>query len=238
MLTSATRMVGLALLALALPLSGQAHAGSGWTHVTTEDGIQVSMRDVPGRGFPTFRGRGVVQVHIFQVVAVISDVGRHPEWMYRCSKAKLLRKVDEMTRIIYGRTDAPWPVADRDAVFHSKALVNPGKREVLLRFRAVKSERMGEVKGVVRMQSLRGHYRLRALDTQRTYVEYQVDADPGGMIPTWLAKIATKRLPLYTIQNLRKQVRKTSGWYHKRIRRWLAMYYPVGLAARGAQAGK
>lgn len=199
-----------------------------WKWVTDVDGIRVTMRD-NGRGFPTFRGAGVVNTHIFQVLAVISDVSRHTEWIYHCKSARLLRKIDEENRVVYGRTEAPWPVADRDAVFRSKAIAKVKKREVLVKFWAVKSSTMSKVPGVVRMKRLRGHYRLRALSDTRTYVEYQVDADPGGLIPKWLAKIATKRLPLYTLQGLRKQARRTKGWYRKRIRRWIAEYYPAAL---------
>jgi hypothetical protein len=215
----------LSILIIATPVDA---AAARWKWVTDVDGIRVTMRD-NGRSFPTFRGAGVVDTHLFQVLAVISDVSRHTEWIYHCKSARLLRKIDEENRVVYGRTAAPWPVADRDAVFRSRAFANVKKREVLVKFWAVKSSRMRKVPGVVRMVRLRGHYRLRALGDARTYVEYQVDADPRGLIPGWLAKIATKRLPLFTLQGLRKQAKRTEGWYKKRIRRWIVQYYPAAL---------
>ena len=197
----------------------------GWTLVTTEDGIEVTAREVPGRGFPTFRGVGVIYSDIYQVLAVMADTRRHCEWMDRCAAAKQLRKISEREYIVYSRTDVPWPIADRDAVFHSVALVDVKRRNVEIRFTAVTHPSMPPVDGVVRMTDLRGHYKMQALAIDRTRVEFQVDADPKGLLPKWLAKMATRRLPLYTIRDMRKQVNKTRGWYAERIKRWMAGKY-------------
>jgi hypothetical protein len=213
-------MTQLGFLFVLLASGPDALAKSAWKQVAKEDGITVSAREVPGRGFPTFRGVGFVGANLFDVLAVMSDVPRHTKWMDRCTDSRLLRKISETEYVTYSRTDLPWPVSDRDAVFRSKVVPRPSKLEVVIKFWAVGSRRMGEVKGVVRMKRLRGHYKLWALAPNITRVEYQVDADPGGLLPRWLAKIGTRRLPLHTIRNLRKQVTRTRGWYAARIARW------------------
>ena len=212
------RAVPLLLCLLALP----AHAQD-WQHITSEDGIAVTAREVQGRGFPTFRGVGVIDASLWEILAVLSDVGRHRDWMFRCLEARQLRKISEMEYIVYSRTDAPWPVSDRDAVFHST--VHPSLKDLTIdvRFRAVQSPLMGPVKGVVRMTKLQGYYRLKSLGPEKTLMDYQVDADPGGMLPGWLAKLATRRLPIDTIRSLRKRVKVTRGWYTERIKRWQAL---------------
>ena len=75
------------------------------------------------------------------------------------------------------------------------------------------------------MENLRGHYRFTALSGQKTRVIFQVEADPGGLLPGWLARFATKWLPLRTLQGLRRQVKRTRGWpsYRARIKRWRAL---------------
>jgi hypothetical protein len=203
-----------------LILAGDALPSGNWQRVAHEDGITLSIRDVPGRGFPTFRGVGAVDANIYDVVAVISDIGRHTEWMERCRDAQLLRKESERLYIVYSRTRAIWPVADRDAVYRSEATVDAGHKQVTVKFTAIRSPLKDKVKGVVRMEKLQGYYKLSALGSSKTWVEFEVDADPGGMLPTWIAKLATRRLPLHTIRNLRKQVARTRGWYQDRIRRW------------------
>jgi hypothetical protein len=222
---SAVRLAAPTLGLLTLLQSGAAVAKPGWQHVAHEDGITVSMREVPGRGFPTFRGRGIIYASMYQVLAVMSDFKRHTEWMERCIEARKLRKINEREYIVYARTDVPWPLSDRDAVYHSKVHIDLKRYVVDIRFWAERSKLMPPVDGVVRMTDLRGHYKMRAVARGKTHIEYQVDADPKGLLPTWLAKIATKRLPLQTIRKLRKQAQRTRGWYTKRIERWKAGKY-------------
>lgn len=204
----------------ALFSGGVSRAAPGWKRITTEDGVTVTSRDVPGRGFPTFRGVGIIHADMYSVLAVMSDIPRHTEWMYNCKSIQLIRKIDDRQRIVYSRTRAPWPVSDRDAVYRSNVVVDRAHKAVSVEFRAVKSRYVAPVKGVVRMVNLRGHFKLRSLGAARTRIEYQVDADPGGWLPGWIARIATRKLPLATIQNLRRQVSKTRGLYRARIKRW------------------
>lgn len=213
-------VVGLALIAT-LGVS-TARAAPPWEEVTRSDGIVVTQR-ASKSGFPTFRGVGKVQASIFEVLAVLRDTPRFPKWMDRCAEARMLQKVNEQEYIVYMRTDAPWPVSDRDAVYHSKVILRLDKNMVDIQFWAERSPLQGPVDGVVRMTKLRGHWRLTATKPDETLIDYQVDADPEGSLPRWLAKLATKRLPLGTIRSLRKQTKRTRGWYKTRIARWQQM---------------
>jgi hypothetical protein len=212
----------LLLPAVVAATLGRAHAGTAWEHVLSEDGIEVQKRENPERGFPTFRGIGVLESNVFQVLAVLRDIDRHKEWMERSAESTLLEKKDERHYVVYGRTRAPWPASDRDAVFESEVTTNPARSIFLIRFWAVASRRKPEVDGVVRMRRLQGYFRIEALDAKRTRVTYEVDADPGGLLPRWMAKLATRTMPLKTIRRMRAQVTRTAGWYDDQIRRWKA----------------
>ena len=78
---------------------------------------------------------------------------------------------------------------------------------------------MGEVEGVVRMPRLRGFYRLRVADRGHTDVVYQVDADPGGSLPKWVARVATREIPQKTHQGMLRQVLATRGQYDEELDR-------------------
>ena len=56
------------------------------------------------------------------------------------------------------------------------------------------------------MPSLKGHYHLKILAPSMTWVEYQIDAHPGGALSRWLARMATKDLPYKTLEGLKKRV--------------------------------
>ncbi len=191
-----------------------------WEEVDREAGIVVHQRAVPGRDLPTFRGAGVIEGSIWEVMAVIADSSRRCEWLHRCVGARDIERLGEFSRVIYSRTDAPWPVDDRDVVLKTRLRqVEPGKR-VSATFRAISHPAQPPVSGVVRMPYVKGRYELTAEGPGRTRVVYQVDADPGGWLPTWLAKRATRDLPMKTLHNLRAQVRRTRGQYESQVEAW------------------
>ena len=208
------------LYTILLLLVAGTSAAAGWKTVARKQGVLVMMRDVPGRSFPTIRTVAVINENIYDVLAVLSDVKRYPQWMVRCIEARRLSQRGDLEYVTYARTDAPWPVSDRDAVYHAKVYPKPAQRLVMVRFRAVKDLRVPPRAGLVRLTRLAGYYGLKILGPRRTQIDYQLNADPGGWIPAWIGKITARHAVLDTILALRKQVRKTRGWYAKRIARW------------------
>lgn len=193
---------------------------AGWERDTTEAGIVVSTRSEAGRGLPVFKGVGVVDANLYEVLAVLDDIGHFTEWLASCSDARLIKKIGEFERLEYNRTGAPWPVSDRDVVLRSTVEASTEKREVWARFQSVTLPGRGPIDGVVRMPRLRGFYHMQAIDEGHTRVTYQIDADPGGMLPDWLVKQTSRRLPIDTIVGLRKQTRKTKGKYEAFVQRY------------------
>jgi len=179
----------------------------------------VTEREVPGRDLPTFRGEARLDLGLLELLAVLGDLDRYSEWVAECTDARELQRIDDRNRVNYTRTAAPWPVWDRDVVLRSRVHVDIARRRVRIRFRNVSSPLQGEVEGVVRMPRLEGFYLLQAVDAGHTDVVYQVDADPGGSLPRWAVRLATKTLPLETIRGLRRQALATRGQYDERIAR-------------------
>jgi hypothetical protein len=212
-------MLWRTLLPALLLVSAPAAAG-GWKTVAHEHGVLVMMRDVPGFNFPEIRTVAVLNANIFDVLGVLSDVGRYPQWMQRCAEARRMSDRGDLEYLTYSRTAAPWPVSDRDAVYNAKVYPKLEQNLIMVKFRAVKDPRVPPRDGIVRLHDLHGYYALKILGPRRVQIDYQLYADPGGWIPTWVGKITAKRSVITTMVNLRKQVRKTRGWYAKRIARW------------------
>jgi hypothetical protein len=191
-----------------------------WQPVASEDGIEVSALEVPGRALPKFRGVGIMDANLYEILAVIRDTDQHTRWMHNCSEARLLHRESDTVSYSYNRTNAPWPVSDRDVVVRAEIVVVEPGLEVRVVFRSVGDDLVPPVRGSVRMPHLEGHYKLEALGGGRTRVEYQVDADPGGRLPSWLARRTTRELPLHTLRNLRRRVVETRGRYEAFLKRW------------------
>ena len=114
-------------------------------------------------------------------------------------------------------------MSDRDVVVRTQAIVNTEKRTVKIAFRSVRGHR-GKTSGVVRIPRLIGFYYLESLAEKKTRVTYQIDTDPGGWLPNWIIKLASKKIPLKTLLNLRRQIVKvrTSGSSARIRDRWIA----------------
>jgi hypothetical protein len=205
------RCLLVAAALVAAPASARADGDAGaWEQVSDKDGIVVQRRTIGGSKLKEFRGRGLIQAPIGRVLAVIRDANRRGEWMPSCGDSHLIEEdLAARTQVAYHRTKAPWPVSDRDSVNRAEMLVEPAKHRVYLPFEAIASPKVPPVKGVVRMPAMRGHWILIPVDGGRvTDAEYQVFANPGGILPDWLANLASKTLPRETIAGLRKQAAK------------------------------
>lgn len=204
-----------ALLSLSLPPPSIARAeppaAGPWQFVKQSDGIVVERRVVGGSSLKEFRGRAEIAAPVSSILAVFSDVPRAVEWMDSCNGSRTIAELSDRDYIVYNRTHAPWPVADRDVVLRDSVTFDEAAKKVQLDFWSVDDARMPAVAGVVRMPFLRGHWTLwPSADGTTTRVEYQVHANPGGRLPDWIVNYVSRELPYSTIEGLRKQVKKRS----------------------------
>jgi len=211
-LRAATAALLLCSFAPSLALAGE------WEQIDDDEGIKVWKREVEGSDFVAFRGRGNVRAPIQLVAAVIRDANRETEWMQDCADAKVIRFLSATDAIVYNRTGSPVPfIADRDTVLKSTVAVFPDARTVLVEFSNTTDPDMPVKDGVVRMPTLKGHWRLIQVDHSTTDVEYQVQADPGGALPAWLVNMVSNKLPFHTVRRLRDQVKKGGYEQHRLI---------------------
>ncbi|MFT3925276.1 MAG: START domain-containing protein [Myxococcales bacterium] len=201
--------VGIALFCIALfasPLRGESSTAS-WTYVLDDDGIKVWRRDTPGQGLPGFRGEVVIAAPASVIVDELKKIEGHTEWMHRCAAAEAVKRFDGDHVIVYNRTDAPWPVWDRDVILDTR-FEHAADGGITLSFRNDNPKLRPLPERVVRMPRLEGFYKIRQLEPARTRVVYQVDADIGGSVPKWMAERVVRDMPHETLSRLRA---RTSG---------------------------
>lgn len=180
-----------------------------WEQVDQSEGITVWQRAVPGTSLVEFRGRGLVQDNIRKLLAVLADHDRKTEWMHQCAESRLVQAMNPKHLILYNRTGSPYPfISDRDVVVEAQVQFWADKKQIRIDAWNVEHARVPERKGAVRMPKLLLSWVLVQKDENTTEVTYEVQADPGGSLPNWLVNLASKSLPLHSIRNLRKQVKK------------------------------
>ena len=219
----------LSLLYLCSPVLG----APAWKQTYETKGIQVYQRESTLGDLPDFKAMGHVKASVYDVIAVLQNVNRRAEWVYRCEASKVIKRYGDFEVLLYHKTYSPWPASDRDAAIRTQLYELEAEKKYLAHFRGVKNKLIPEKDGMIRIPQIEGYYLLQQVDAQKTHVTYFVHIDPGGYLPHWLVRMTTQDFPTETMMGLRKQVKKTkkSGVYKSFHERWNPQVRPKGVAA-------
>ena len=196
-----------------MPLpAAKAQAGKWKVIDKTSEGFEIALREEPGRDLPSLRGRGVLKGDILQLLAIILDAGRATEWAEGASEVKALRTKGLVAEIVYAYSELTWPVSDRDVITKTVMTVKKPGEKYRLHMTALPDFRP-EKDGVVRIKFSDTSFTLEKRGDGKVWVEYIVNVDPGGSLPKWLVRWASKKIPGDTLRKLQEQLGKTKGQY-------------------------
>ncbi|CAD5110126.1 START domain-containing protein [Zestomonas carbonaria] len=189
---------------LGLLLGGAAQAED-WQLAKDENGIKVYLSSVPGSKYKAYRGVAEIKADVQAINALQEDVPGSCAWIHACAEMKLLKHEGDDVWT-YSRIDMPWPVTGRDLVLH----VSTEKSADGSIVRHLKAEPgyIPEAKGEIRVPRLVGEWRMTPKGQGVTEVIYQVQTEPGGSIPSWLANSFVVDAPFNTLNALRDKAEK------------------------------
>lgn len=223
----------LTLIITLLSLHSPAQSAPKWEQLHEEEGIKVYRRDSTLGELPDFKAIGRVQGSVYDVIAVLRNVDRRTEWVFRCEASKVVKRFSDFEVLLYHKTYSPWPASDRDAAIRTQLYEMDHGQKYLAHFRGVEDPLIPDEEGNIRIPQIEGYYLLSQVTPQETQVTYFVHLDPGGYLPRWLVRMTTKDFPTETMMGLRKQVKKTqkSGEYRSFHERWNPRVRPKGQSA-------
>jgi hypothetical protein len=200
----AFRSLPAAAAVLALLSSSVSFADEQWSLAKDSEGIKVYVRDVPDSRLREFRGEVELKTSPDRVVKVLQDAGAFRKWMPDVVASDLLKATDK-EQFHYLENAAPWPVAHRDGVYHFTYTRSDDAVPVTtVRVEAV-PDYVPAHEGKVRIPRAVGYWKL-VPNPAGVGVTYQMHADPGGSIPSWLANQTVVDTPFKTLKALRDYV--------------------------------
>jgi len=176
-----------------------------WEFIDAEDGIHTWRKDL-GDQRAAFRGQTSIRGTIDAALEPILDWKHHTEWMYGVKESTLLKQLSPTRVLVYIRVKGIWPVWDRDAISESELQWGSDRKYLMIYGHSVQSDLRRVPDRVVRMPLLKGTMKMWQVEPQRVKVLYDIEADLGGRIPQWIARMAAKEIPHHTLFNLRKRV--------------------------------
>jgi len=213
-------LIGAALFQAGLV---QAQALSeGWQVLGKEQGVLISTRHPAGQQHPVFRGQATIKGSILHVLAVVLDTKNSRRWVRGNDGIEIIRNVDERVQLVHMVTDLPWPIRDRDMIMKRSVTVLQPATEFRIRYLCAPKERK-ERSGHLRITTCDSHFTIKAVDANKTYVDYQVMLDPGGGLPDWGRRWMERRITVDTIARLERQVGRTGSQYQAVEQKWASI---------------
>lgn len=186
------------VVALGLSMAPSAWAED-WKVAKDEDGIQVSLSEVPGSKYKAYRGVTLIKAPLAKVRALQEDVAGACAWIHECQSQKLLKHEGDQSWT-YSRFNTPWPVTPRDSVVH--VVSTQGADGSMTRTLTGEPGYVPPEQGYVRVAEVKGFWKL-VPKGETTEVTYQVHTEPGGSVPSWLANKFVVEAPFNTLKGLR-----------------------------------
>ncbi|MBI3307112.1 MAG: START domain-containing protein [Candidatus Omnitrophica bacterium] len=197
------KKIGAIIFVLFLCVKTVFASGFPWELKKNENGIEVSVRKVEGSPILEYKASMIVETGLEKVLAFYEEGQRMPEWFYQCVESRLLEEKSPNEKILYFVIDLPWPVKNRDSVYHRVRSQDPATGAVEFVISAV-PDYLPEQDGRVRTPALKGIWRFTPLPDGRTEVYYQQHSDAGGHIPAALVNKLAVSIPYNSFFNFRK----------------------------------
>ena len=188
--------------------SAGANANTDWKLRKEAAGVTVYTRNVEGSPYDEFKGVVTIpNTSLTRVLDIIMDVKNYPNNFPNCGSAQVLVQKSKYNDIHYLTIKAPWPVADRDAIYEATTTFSQDGKRAQVKL-VPRGDYLQEKKNLIRVHNGSGFWNLEEISPNTVQVVYQFHADPAGEIPAWVANSVIVSNPLKTLENLKKLVKQ------------------------------
>jgi hypothetical protein len=179
-----------------------------WKLVGNQHGIEIYRRDVPGSNVVAFKGQGTIEAPLWKVASILLDTKRAPEWADSLKESRVVRRLGPNTYIEYNHLGMPFILRDREFVSEVLIEVNTEARTFALFYKPTGDGGV-PVSGNVRGEITSGVFQVRSVEQgRRSVLTAEIQADPKGAIPAWIANFFQRSWPVKTFESLRSQAAK------------------------------
>ncbi|MCE5211581.1 MAG: hypothetical protein LLG40_08510 [Deltaproteobacteria bacterium] len=194
-----------ALWLCCIVLSGTVNAAGEWTKVKDSKGIKCYERSVPGTDLKEFIGVTTIDAGMEVIGEVLRDVERFPEWITDCASAKIEKKYDRNTFVIYMILN-PILIQPRDIVLKNETVYDYENGNARVSFSCTDEVKIPVERKRTRVKVMSGLYKMEYLGRNKTKFIYKLKVDPAGDIPKKIAFSAMKNYPFDTLKKLNKMI--------------------------------
>jgi hypothetical protein len=201
--------VGGALLSAILLLAGTAAAAE-WEKVSDRDGLLVERRAVTGSAYPEYRATARSPL---SPSVIFDTLWRHAEYMAFIPHLKRLDLLSDTgdERLTYEQVAVPL-ARDRDYTVRVRKRVDLATQRYEITFTTDNEAGPPPDSRHVRVPSIRGGWIVEpGIDGQGSILRYDVQSEPGGAIPAWIANRAQRGVVADLVRSVLARALLTNG---------------------------
>ena len=177
-----------------------------WNQIRQKEGITVFTRSNPNMDFKEFKSSMIMIGTLNQFLSVLYDVEGLPSWGYNVKNASLLSRQGDTIQVYYTEAKAPFPYKNRDGVYLNRFKWNSKERTLIVEIEMPEGM-IPEKDNLVRMEGY-GSWIVREMNEGKLEITFQMQMDPGGSIPAWMANMFAGDTPYQTLLGLREAMQE------------------------------
>jgi len=194
------------LLILAMITCYTTTAQQQWKLTKEEDGIKIFIADDESSKFKSVRVQCVLEGTISKLITILKDVKAYDGWIYKTKQAYMLKQPNPAEFIYYLETNMPWPVKNRDGIYHLKINYDTANRKMVIN--GISEPTLIPTKeNIVRISSIKTSWHVTESDKQIA-IEYFFQVDPAGSLPAWIANAFADKGPFESFKQLAVLLKK------------------------------
>lgn len=176
-----------------------------WVYEQEKKGIKVFTKKGKWGNLRDSKAVMLVNGTPQQIYELLTDFNNYSSWYPRCSKSRILARLNENEMIVQLHFNAPWPVKDRDCILRVKTVRDANGTITI--YQTSEPKYVREETDVVRIQQIQATWKLTPKNGG-TEVLNEYASNPGGNIPDWLTNSQSVETPMATFETIQD---KTTG---------------------------
>lgn len=194
------------LILLCTLLQFSVESQENWILKKDKNSIKVFSRKTKNFKFDELKVECEYEGRMSQLVAVLLDVNKHYEWVYKTAKSQFIKRTSDTDVFFYTEIECPWPFLNRDLVVRMNLIQNA--KDKILRIQADDvNNLLPDKKHIVRIKYSRATWTVTPLNNKKFKIEYRIQIDPGDGVPAWLLNMFASNGPYDTFLKLKEEIK-------------------------------
>lgn len=178
-----------------------------WGLVKEKEGIKIYARKVSNSPFDELLGTYIADVSLSSIISLLKDYNNQPNWVFANVETRLLAAPNNFEWYYYMKTDAPWPVADRDIIIHAVLTQDTLTHVIHINVQGL-PKYLQKNEGIVRIPYLKSSWEFIPINKNKVLVKLQILTDIGGEVPAWIVNMVKEKGPFNTLLFMREELKK------------------------------